>query len=204
MAASPRRYLIALAVALSAGAGLGAELVPEGTPIDIDADYSEFDRLNNVIRFRGVQIRQGPVHIAADRAIASAIDFRDSNWTFEGNVRMGTGTANIEANLAVLSFSGHQLRVATITGTPAAFSHEIDGKRTEGHANRILYDFSKGVVRLMQNAWLSDGTNEISGESIQYDIEAQRVVAGGDGIDERVRITVVPKESSGSEDQTNE
>ena len=53
-----------------------------------------------------------------------------------------------------------------------------------------------GTVRLTGDAWLSDGTNEISGSTLVYDLNGQRVVANPDDQgDQRVRLTIQPKKS---------
>ena len=61
-------------------------------------------------------------------------------------------------------------------------------------------------MRLSQDAWLSDGTNEISGPLLVYNIRAQRVQAAAQpgtdqrvqaatqpGSDQRVHITITPQ-----------
>ncbi len=82
-----------------------------------------------------------------------------------------------------------------MTGTPARFS-QVDpksGQLVQGHATRIDYDVGKGMVVLSDDAWLSDGRNEISGQTLRYDIAAQSVIAtGADQNSQRVRITITP------------
>ena len=63
-----------------------------------------------------------------------------------------------------------------------------------GHADEIIYDVNEGTVRLTDNAWLSDGTNEISGPLLVYNIRAQRVQAAAQsGTDQRVHIIIQPQ-----------
>ena len=62
-----------------------------------------------------------------------------------------------------------------------------------GHADEIVYDVGDGTVRLADDAWLSDGQNEISGPLLVYNIRAQRVQAATQpGSGERVHITIQP------------
>jgi len=52
---------------------------------------------------------------------------------------------------------------------------------------------AKGVVRLSKNAWLSDGQNEIRGESLKYNVLAQNIVAeGSEQGSQRVHIIITP------------
>ena len=47
-----------------------------------------------------------------------------------------------------------------------------------GHAREIDYDMEHELLKLDGDAWLSDGCNEISSQSIVYDIVNQKVRAG--------------------------
>jgi lipopolysaccharide transport protein LptA len=63
-----------------------------------------------------------------------------------------------------------------------------------GHADEIVYDVNEGTVRLTDNAWLTDGTNEISGPLLVYNIRAQRVQAATQsGTDQRIHIVIQPQ-----------
>ena len=82
-----------------------------------------------------------------------------------------------------INFIKKLLAKAVANGKPAAFQQHIakTGKVAQGHADTIDYDASKGVVRLTKNAWLSDGQNEIRGESLKYNVLAQSIVAEAAG-----------------------
>ncbi|MGH8285142.1 MAG: LptA/OstA family protein, partial [Steroidobacteraceae bacterium] len=55
------------------------------------------------------------------------------------------------------------------------------------------------TVRLSEDAWLTDGRNEITGPVLVYDIREQRVQAAGEpGGEERVRITINPSQAEES------
>ena len=81
------------------------------------------------------------------------------------------------------------------TASPAEFEQRIEktGKIAHGHADTIDYDASKGIVRLLKNAWLSDGQNEIRGESLKYNVLAQSIVAeAAEQNSQRVHIIITP------------
>jgi lipopolysaccharide export system protein LptA len=62
-----------------------------------------------------------------------------------------------------------------------------------GRAESIEYDLVKRTVRLSDDAWLSDGSNEIRGQQLVYDLREQRVEAGSRaGRQDRVQITIRP------------
>jgi hypothetical protein len=59
--------------------------------------------------------------VKADRARATAGDFKNSRWTFDGNVRINSeaqGTT-LRSDEAVVEFQDNQLFRATATGSPA-------------------------------------------------------------------------------------
>ncbi|HHQ14914.1 MAG TPA: hypothetical protein ENK16_07775, partial [Chromatiales bacterium] len=60
--------------------------IDPGLPINLDAESSEFDRLNNRLAFTKVHITQGPLDIQADAGSAARLDFEDTVWTFSGQV----------------------------------------------------------------------------------------------------------------------
>jgi len=69
-----------------------------------------------------------------------------------------------------------------------------EGGTARGHAGEIVYDLNDGTVRLSDDAWLTDGQNEISGPLLVYNIRAQRVqAAASPGTDQRVHITIAPR-----------
>ena len=48
-------------------------------------------------------------------------------------------------------------------------------------------------MRLLKNAWLSDGQNEIRGESLKYNLLAQSIVAeAAEQNSQRVHIIITP------------
>jgi lipopolysaccharide transport protein LptA len=62
-----------------------------------------------------------------------------------------------------------------------------------GHAHEIVYNVTDGTVRLSNDAWLSDGHNEISGPELVYSIREQRVQATtAPGTDDKVHIIIQP------------
>jgi lipopolysaccharide export system protein LptA len=163
-------------------------------PISLDADTTEFDRRADEIVFRGLRISQGALGIEADLGRASRLDFEDSRWEFSGSVRITDGDARLASDRASLRFDGHELINAVVTGDPATFvdTRLRAGEPVRGRAGQLEYDLAEGVLRLSGGAWLSEGANEISGASLTYDIEGQRVLAESDESGERVRITITP------------
>lgn len=182
----------ALALVSPAAFGQVADL---RLPISLDADSTDYDGKNSMLMFRGLRLSQGNIGITADVGRTSELDFEDSVWEFTGNVTIDTADGRIECQSANLQFADHQLRIATITGSPATFEfRRSDGDQTTyAEAGQLQYDFSSGVVEFSGNATITEGGNTISSNYLLYNIREQRINAqsSGDG-DQRVKITYTP------------
>jgi lipopolysaccharide transport protein LptA len=194
MAASTLKAIAFLfALALPATQALAARA--EQQAIALDAQSSEIDYKNNNLLFRKVRIAQGAMAISADQAQATGLDFEDSRWVFRGNVKITMDQGLLTSDEAEVNFVKKLLAKAVVNGKPASFEQKIakTGKLAQGHADTIDYDVAKGVVHLSKNAWLSDGQNEIRGESLKYNVVAQNIVAeSSEQGSQRVHIIITP------------
>ena len=193
MAASTLRALALFALALPALQAVAAQ--PEPQTISLDAQSSELDYKNNNLVFRKVRIAQGNMTVTADQAQATGLDFENSHWVFRGNVKITMDQGLLTSDEAEITFVKKLLSTALVNGKPAAFEQRIvkTGKLAQGRAETIDYDVAKGVVHLSKNAWLSDGANEIRGESLKYNVLAQNIVAeAGEQGSQRVHIIITP------------
>lgn len=161
-------------------------------PIDLDAAFSEFDRRNNRLIFRQLNITQGALTIKADQATADPADFDNSVWIFTGNVSINNAGTQANCERAELTFRANQLRKAALTGQPARFTQAgtAGNPATEGRALVLDYNLETATIQLINDAFLSDGRSEISGSRIAYDLQREIVTAGGaPGGEVRMRIT---------------
>ena len=165
--------------------------------LPIDVASSHVDYKGDTVVFKDIVITQGETRVQADHAHATDLDdFENSHWTFEGNVRInGEQHGSLHSDQAVVEFRNNHISKATINGNPAEFEQKrADTDLTaRGRARQIVYDLSNGTVRLSNDAWLSDGHNEISGPELVYNIREQRIQASSQqGSDERVHIRISP------------
>ncbi|MBV9343886.1 MAG: lipopolysaccharide transport periplasmic protein LptA [Gammaproteobacteria bacterium] len=165
-------------------------------PIHLDAASSEVDYRSNTVVFADVQISQCATRVQADRARATGLNFANSRWTFDGHVHItGEQQGSLQADTAVVEFRDNHILRATVTGRPAQFEQlRSDAQRmAHGHADEITYDVNEGTVRLVNDAWLSDGQSEISGPLVVYNIRGQRVQASAaPNTPGRIHITIQP------------
>jgi lipopolysaccharide transport protein LptA len=204
MASSPpSRGLSRLAAALAAGL-LGVAVAaqnPRSTEkIVLDAVPVEIDTQKNTAVLRDVVITQGETRIQANEAhVKGGLDFENGEWTISGDVRIKAEGGSLRSDKAVVAFRNNLISRATITGAPAEFEQQrADGTTSRGHANTIDYETSSGTVSFRQDAWLSYGCNEISGQQFAYNIKTQSLQPqskpAGDRTD-RVTFTIQPGES---------
>jgi lipopolysaccharide export system protein LptA len=203
MAAScaERLALMLLAAALAAGCGAAWAAPAKRAPqaIVLDADSFDGGLASNKITFHKVRINQGDMSISADLGQGvqkkSGIDFDNSVWNFRGNVKIGMDHGQLNSDDAQITFVKQLLATAEANGKPAYFEQKIEktGKVAQGRANSIDYDAAKHLVRLTNEAWLSDGQTEIRGQSLKYDMLAQSIVADpGEQNSQRVHIVITP------------
>lgn len=165
-------------------------------PIDLQAASSDFDYKNNSLRFRRVKITQGAMQISAQEATASGLNFDNSEWKFTGDVQILVPDGKLASNTAQVSFQNNQIVMAVVKGTPASFEQKLKDKDqlAQGKAESIEYNVQASTVQLVGQAWLSDGPNQIRGNTLIYDIGKQRVVANPNEKDPGgVHITITPQ-----------
>ena len=102
---------------------------------------------------------------------------------------------SLRSDQATVEFRDNQIAGATITGSPAQFEQQRAGDlgMEKGHADQIVYDVSRGTVLLTDDAWISDGRNEMSAPTIAYSIRDQKVLATSSGASQGVHITITPQ-----------
>ena len=196
MAASILKVFALCLLALPISDAIAAKA--EQKDISLDAQSFELDYKNGSMVYHKVRVAQGSMSVAADLAqttSSTGLDFDNSRWVFRGNVKIAMDQGQLTSDEAEITFAKKLLAKAIVKGKPAAFEQRIakTGKLAQGHADTIDYDVTKGVVHLSQNAWLSDGQNEIRGESLKYNVLAQNVIAeASEQGSQRVHIIITP------------
>ena len=172
---------------------LGAE-EGETLPILLDAESSSFDQKTQTVVFQGLQITQGDMAIRADEAVASGLDFQRSEWRFNGNVNISVGSVNILASSAELVFEDHILVVADLRGNPAEFEDLSESREQpiRGSANLLSYHSDDNTLRMTEGARLSEGSNNITGCDLIYDLEEEKLTSGTSECGTPLVITIIP------------
>jgi lipopolysaccharide export system protein LptA len=136
----------------------------------------------------------GPVTLTADRG-----EWVESGeMIYEGNVTLQSDTLKLAgARMTVTQLADGQF-LAQILGNPARLDHAgragasgIAAQSVSAEAERIDYDSRRGVIQLNTKARLLRGTDEVTGEQIDYIVAERRVRASG-GSGGQVRIVIQP------------
>ncbi len=172
-------------------------------PMSLDAETTSYDGKNSMLMFTGLRLSQGHIGIEADEGRATRMDFEDSVWQFNGNVIIDIENGHIECDTAEMKFDEFQLKLATVTGSPATFElkRTETGDVTYAEAGKLVYDIESGVIEFSENATITEGGNQISSDFLVYNIAEQRINAESSGSEDgRVRITYTPTNGMSSED----
>ena len=144
--------------------------------------------------------RDQPIELEADRA---ELDNATGVSTYTGNVVVTQGTMRLEADKLILQTVDGDIESMEATGQPAYFRQRPDGEDqdVEGGGRRIDYRSSDAKVVLTGEAWVNQGKDELRGARIEYDIDADRVLASREQEGEqRVRIIIQPRKSEDKND----
>jgi len=184
-ATSSRRYRagwLAVLLLVASWPAFAVQIADPTRPISLDAASSDFDYRNKLLVFRKVRITQGELAVEADEATATGLNFENSDWTFRGAVHISIPDGYLDSEAATVTFRDNVITRARITGDPAEFEqrHAEAAQLARGRAGTIEYDVAGQTVRLTGHAWLTDGQNEITGETLVYNIGEERVIANPD------------------------
>ena len=200
MAVSTLKVLAAFALLAPSEQAAAAAPRNEQAPIDLVAQSTEVDLRTNSAVFHKVRISQGNMSITADEGHAtSGQNFDNSVWVFTGHVKITMEQGQLTSDDAQITFANQVISKAVADGKPAEFEEPIakTGKIAHGHADRIDYDVATNQVHFSKGAYLSNGDNEMRGESLRYNVLAQtvRAVEAEQG-SQRVHLIITPPPKS--------
>jgi lipopolysaccharide transport protein LptA len=201
MAVSSRKLLALVALIAPLAQANAAPVARDArAPILLDAQSTSIDLKTNSAVFSKIRISQGAMSIIADQGQASQqrsadLYFENNVWNFRGNVKITVEQGLLLSDDAQITFVNSVLSKAVVNGKPASFEQTVAKTRklAKGNAETIDYDAAKHLVRFLKNAYLSNGDNEIRGQSLKYDVLAQKVIAEAEEQNsQRVRIIITP------------
>ena len=140
-----------------------------------------------------------PIRITADEALR---DDKSGFTRYEGNVVMNQGSLRIEAQRITVYHDAKAADKIIAEGSPAQLQQQPDPDKEpiKAHADIIEYYKSEDRVQLKHNAHIQQEGSTVTGETIDYYIAEQRVIAGSDTAraDSRVEV-IIPAQTATSE-----
>jgi lipopolysaccharide export system protein LptA len=213
MAVSSRNCLALLALLAPLAQASAAPVLAHDARATIlmESQAVTIDLKTNSAVFSKIRISQGAMSITADQGQANQqrstdLYFENNVWNFRGNVKITVEQGQLFSDDAQITFVNNVLSKAIVNGKPASFEQTVakTGKLAKGSAEAIDYDASKHVVRFLKNAYLSNGDNEIRGQSLKYDVLGQKVIAEeAEQNSQRVHITITPPPPKSAQPKPN-
>jgi len=199
---SPGKFVALVALLAPLAQADAAPTVAHDRQADIllESQSVSIDLKTNSAVFTKIRISEGGMSITADQGQASQqrstdMYFQDNVWNFRGNVKVTVEQGQLFSDDAQIFFVNNVLSKAVANGKPASFEQTVTktGKPVKGHAQTIDYDAAKHLVRFLKDAYLTNGDHEITGQSLKYDVLAQKVIAEeAEQNSQRVRIIITP------------
>lgn len=178
----PPRLLLAALLAVNAASVLAQDDATGTTPTETPSTLE--------------QLRPtGPVTLRADNAEwveGGAMEYR-------GNVSLRSDNLKLlGSRMTVTQENDGQFR-ARIVGAPATLDHaavagagDAASQAVSAQAGEIDYDSRSGIIHLSGGAKLTRGSDEVTGQTIDYAVAERRIRASGGGDSGQVRIVIQP------------
>ncbi|SDI40865.1 lipopolysaccharide export system protein LptA [Ferrimonas sediminum] len=133
------------------------------------------------------------VEIKADKSKA---DLPNGTIVYSGRVRISQGTLLINADeLRVEATDNKDVKVLVATGTPATYQQMMEnGKLAEAEAGEIRYSLQDRILTLSHNAEMRQSGSLVKGDTIQYDLDQQKLLAESSG-DEQITTIFLPADA---------
>lgn len=135
-----------------------------------------------------------PIEISADSAMREE---PSGKTTYKGDVVLTQGSLEIRADSLIFSFDSDNTTLITAKGNPATLKQQPENADTpvDASATTIEYHEKSERVRLVGNAKILQDGAVIEGNTIEYLVGTQRVMAAGSpttGAPQRVKVTIPP------------
>ena len=140
-----------------------------------DSDLNEQQDLY----FEDVSLKKNNLNINSDGASITDLNNETTVFTFLGNVEIISDIVIIKCDKAVLEFKENELKNARFTGELSSFQ-QFDNQReliASGTAEVFEYDHITNILRMETNAWVNNGSNEVSGHLITYNLVKRNIIA---------------------------
>ena len=140
-----------------------------------------------------------PIEISADSAMREE---PAGKTTYRGDVVLTQGSLEIRADSLVFSFDSENATLIRAKGNPATLKQQPENADTPINASAEIIEYHEKSerVRLVGKAKILQDGAVIEGNTIEYLVGTQRVIAAGSpdtGTPQRVKVTIPPNSLRG-------
>ncbi|XKM13895.1 lipopolysaccharide transport periplasmic protein LptA [Orbaceae bacterium ac157xtp] len=140
-------------------------------------------------------INNKPIAIDANN---QQIDLQNNTITFTGNVVIEQDNLKMKADTVIIkNMQTKQEQIITAYGKPVYFEQIIinkDGQQLiTGQSEQLIYSVKQNTVKLIGNAQLKQNDNQITSDTITYDINKQNIQSKSSK-GNRVKTTIIPNQ----------
>jgi len=129
--------------------------------------------------FEDFSLKKKDLNINSDAASITDLNSGTTIFTFSGNVEIISEIVVIKCDKAILEFEENELKNARFIGALSSFKQFDDEKEmvASGAAEVFEYDHISNILRMETNAWVNNGSNEVTGNLITYNLVKRNIIA---------------------------
>jgi len=129
--------------------------------------------------FEDVSLNKNDLNINSDAASIKDLNNERTVFTFLGNVEIISEIVVIKCDKALLEFKDNELKNAKFVGKFSSFQQFNEEKEliASGNAEVFQYDHNTNILTMENNAWVNNGSNEVSGNLITYNLVKRSIIA---------------------------
>ena len=129
--------------------------------------------------FADISLKENDLNINSDGASITDLNSETTIFTFLGNVEIISAIVVIKCDKAILEFENNELKNARFIGELSSFQQFNDKKEViaYGTAEVFEYENTSNILRMQTNAWVNNGSNEVSGNLITYNLVKRNIIA---------------------------
>ena len=134
---------------------------------------------NQDLYFEDISLKKNDLYINSDGANITDLNSGKIVFTFLGNVEIISEIVVIKCDKAILEFEENELKNARFIGALSSFKQFDDEKEmvASGAAEVFEYDHISNILRMETNAWVNNGSNEVTGNLITYNLVKRNIIA---------------------------
>ena len=132
--------------------------------------------------FEDVSLKKNDLNINSDAASIKDLNSQTTIFTFLGNVEIISEIVIIKCDKALLEFKNNELQNAKFIGKLSSFQqfNEANELIAYGTAEIFEYEHATNILRMEENALVNNGSNEVSGNLITYNLVKRNIIANSE------------------------